>query len=321
MVLLAAILFGILGFHTLGGYGWGEALWMVVITISTVGYGERSQMSGTVQLLTIGVIVVGMSSAVYTFTGITQLILEGELERTLGVRRMSRQIDKLRNHVIICGLGRSGRSLAIDLHHRRRNFVIVDNDEAKIEEARGLDFPAVCGDATEESVLRLAGIDHAHVLVSALPSDAENVFITLTAREMNPGLLIIGRAEHESTVKKLHQAGAQKVVMPAKVSAIQMSRMILHPSTADLMELVTESSYLDLEMDEIAVAQYPALTGLNVAQTEAHRKHKILVVAIRQVDGEMIFNPAADYVFAPQDIAIVLGNRIQIEQFRSLYRR
>ncbi len=209
-MLLVTVLLGILGFRTLGDYGWVESLWMVVITISTVGYGERSQLPAAVQLLTVGVILVGMSSAVYTFTGVTQLIFEGELERTLGIRRMYRQIDKLRNHVIICGMGRSGRNLAMDLHHRGREFVVVDNNEAKIEEAHELDFHAVCGDATEEAVLKRAGIDYAQVLVSALPSDAENVFITLTAREMNRELLIIGRAEHESTVKKLHQAARKK---------------------------------------------------------------------------------------------------------------
>ena len=319
-MLLVAVLFGTWGFHTLGEYTWVEALWLVVITVSTVGYGEHSDTGPAIQLLTMGVILVGMSSAVYTFSGFFQLVLAGELERSLGWKRMTRQIENLQNHVIICGMGRSGRSLARDLQHRDREFVIIECDETKVEESQALDFPTFCGDATEESTLRQVGIDRAHALVSALPSDADNVFITLTARDMNSHLLIIARAEQESTAKKLHQAGAQKVVMPARVSAIQMSRMILHPSTADLMELVAESSYLDIELDELSVNEHRGLIGISVQDTEAHRKYKLLVVAVRQEDGEMIFNPDAEYAFRPNDIAILMGNRAQIDVFRSLYR-
>lgn len=319
IVSIAAVVFGTIGYHHIAGYSWIESLWTVVITISTVGYSERSQSAASVQLLSMAVILVGMSSAVYTFSGFFQLALEGELERTLGVRRMSRQIEKLRDHVIICGMGRSGRSLAMNLQNRGPEFVIVENDETKFEEALELGFAAIDGDATDETVLRRAGIDRARVLVSVLPSDADNVFITLTARELNPDLLIIAHAEQESTAKKLHQAGAQKVVMPARVSAIQMSRMILHPSTADLMELLAESSYLDLELDELEVNGHKALVGVTVRETEAHRKYKLLVVAIRQGDGEMVFNPAAEYVFGPDDIVIILGNREHINRFRSEY--
>lgn len=317
--MLAAILLSTIGYRYIADYGWIESLWMVLITISTVGYAERSESIASVQLLSMAVILVGMSSAVYTFSGFFQLALEGELERILGVRRMSRQIDKLREHVLICGMGRSGRNLAMNLQDRGPDFVIVENDEEKIEEATELGFAVIDGDATDEAVLRRAGINHARVLVSVLPSDADNVFITLTAREMNPDLLIIAHAEQESTAKKLHQAGAQKVVMPARVSALQMSRMILHPSTADLMELLAESSYLDLESDELEVDLHKALIGVSVRETEAHRTHKLLVVAVRQGNGEMVFNPAAEYVFAPGDIVIVLGHREHIDQFRAQY--
>ena len=319
IVAAVAIVLATIGYHTLGDYAWSEALWMVIITISTVGYSENSQASTAVQLLTVAVIVVGMSSAVYTLSGFFQLVLEGELERSLGVRRMTRQIEELRDHVIICGMGRSGRNLAHELRQRGRDFVVVEKDESRVEELSALDSPILCGDATEEIVLRKAGIERAQAIVSSLPSDADNVFITLTARDINPNLLIVASAAHESTAKKLHQAGAQKVVMPARISAIQISRMILHPSTADLMELVAESSYLDLELDELSVEQYSGLIGVTVRETEAHRKHKLLVVAVRREGGELIFNPDAEYAFSPKDIAIVMGSRAQIDVFRSLY--
>lgn len=318
-VLGAVIILGTIGYRVLGDYDWHEAFWMVAITISTVGYAERSDATMSVQALSIAIILVGISSAAYTFTGFFQLVLEGELERTLGVRKMNRQIERLRDHVIICGMGRSGRNLARDLKHRGRELVVVEKDEDRVAEATTLDFVAICGDATEEDVLRQAGIEHASALVSALPSDAENVFITLTAKEINPQLLIIASAEYESTAKKLHQAGADKVVMPARISALQMSRMIVHPSTADLMELLAEASYLELELDEVRVDKHAQLIGMTVAETEAHRRHNLLVVAVRQGTGAMIFNPDANYAFTVKDIAILLGNRRDIDQFRSLY--
>ncbi len=319
-MLFAAVVLGTIGYRWSGEYDWIEALWMVIITISTVGYSEQSQLGSLGQFITVAVILVGMSSAVYTFTGFFQLVLGGELERTLGTRRMARQIDSLNNHVIICGFGRSGRSLAAELKLRGREFVFVEKDPAKIEEAHAMDIPAICGDATDEFVLTHAGVQRAHALVSSLPSDADNVFITLTARELNTHLLIVASAEHDRTAKKLHQAGAQKVVMPARVSAMQMSRMILHPSTADLMELVAESSYLDLELDELSVSEHSLLIGKTVEDTQAHSTHKLLVVAVRRGDGEMVFNPAADYTFVANDIAIVMGNHTHISQFRSVYR-
>ena len=318
LILLTAVVGGTIGYRVWGDYDWSEALWMVVITISTVGYAEHTQSPTSVQWLTMGVILVGMSSAVYTFTGAIQLTLEGELERTFGVRRMNRQIERLQDHIIICGMGRSGRNLATDLQQRGHSFVLVDYDEAKLEDAHDLLFPAIQGDATEEAVLQRAGIEQARAIVSALPSDADNVFITLTARELNPELLIIASAEKETTAKKLHQAGARKVVMPSRVSALQIARMIVHPSTADLMELVAESSYLDLDLDEINVGEHPNLVGTTVQKSEAHPKRKLLVVAVRQQDGTLIFNPESDYAFADNDIAIVMGNRAHIAQFRSL---
>lgn len=318
---MTAVVLGTLGFRLFGDYGWIEALWMVVITISTVGYGEHTQSGAAVQLLTIGVILVGMSSAVYTFTGAFQLVLEGELERTFGARRMTRQIEQLKNHVIICGMGRSGRNLAADLHHRGQPFVMVENNETRVEEAADCEYPIIVGDATEETVLQRAGIDRARAIVSALPSDADNVFITLTAKELNPDVMIVASAERESTAKKLRQAGARKVVMPSRVGALQMSRMILNPSAADLMELVAESSYLDLQLDEIEIADVPGLIGMSVSDTEAHRRHKLLVVAVRQEDGKMIFNPDAEYAFQSRDIAIVMGHQEHIEKFRSHFLR
>ena len=319
LLLGICVAFGILGFRILGDYDWLEAVWMVVITVTTVGYGETSDSPPAVQVLTILLILIGMTSGVYTTTGFFQLVLEGELERVLGFRRMTRQIEKLHGHTIICGLGRSGRSLAEDLLRRGRKIVIVENDEERLAEASELQCLVIDGDATQEETLLRAGIERASSLVIALPSDADNVFITLTARELNTELLIVARASREHTAKKLRQAGAQKVVMPAAVSAKLMSRMVLDPSAADWLELIAESSYKELDIEELLIANFPRLIGKTILATEAQRTHRILFVAIRDGEGTIIANPSADYIFQEDDVAVLMGNPANIEQFRQLY--
>jgi voltage-gated potassium channel len=319
VLLIVAVIAGTIGFHLLGEYGWLEALWMVVITVTTVGFGESSQSTPAVQVLTILLILVGMTAAVYTSTAFFQLVLEGELERTMGFRRMTRQIEKLKNHTIICGLGKSGRSLAVDLVRRGREIVIVEQDDDKLQEAGELNCMVVDGDATQEATLLRAGVDRASSLVISLPSDADNVFITLTARELNPEVMIVARARQDHTAKKLRQAGAQKVVMPAAVSAQLMSRMVLDPSAADWLELIAESSYKELDIEELVLADFPRLVGKTLQAAEAQRKHRILVVAIRDGVGAIVANPTADYVFKHEDVAVLMGNPSNITQFRQLY--
>ena len=318
-LLLIAVAVGVFGYRFLGEYSWLEAVYMVVITIATVGFGEISESPPEIKLLTIFLILTGLTAAAYTSTGFFQLVLEGELERTLGFRRMTRQIEKLNGHTIICGLGRSGRSLAEDLLRRGREIVIVENNDDRLEHAADLQCLVVDGDATQETTLLQAGIERASSLVICLPSDADNVFITLTASELNPRLLIVARASQETTAKKLRQAGAKKVVMPAAVSAKLMSRMVLDPSAADWLELIAESSYEELDIEELVVSDFPKLVGKSVQNTEAQRTHRLLFVAVRGSDGAIIANPGADYIFQKDDVAVLMGNPSNISNFRKMY--
>lgn len=318
-VLGAVFIIATVGFRILGDYDWIGALWMTTITISSVGFSESTNSSPTLQVFTIAVIVVGMSAAAYTLGGFIQMVLEGELEILLGHRRMTRGIDNLDNHIIICGFGRIGEMLSSDLQHSRREFVVVEADIERFEAAKSRGCLCICGDATSDETLLQAGIERARTLATALPSDADNVFITLTARTLSPDVQILSRAEHPTTERKLIQAGASKVIMPAIIGAQQLERLITRPSTAHLIELVSESSFLDLDLDEITLQDSCKLIGVTVASTEAHRKHKLLVVAIKNADGGMVFNPDADYVFKAGDIAIVMGRFEDIEGFRNTY--
>ena len=305
-----------IGFRTFGDYDWVSAAWMVVITISTVGYGERSSFDTTTQVFTILVIVFGMTASAYTMGGVVQLMLEGELERVLGKRRMNQELRRMQDHVVICGFGRMGQQLTAELRQRGRSVVVIDSNPAiekhpQLESAR-----CIIGDATEEDVLFQAGIERANTLVVALPSDANNVFITLTGRGTSDALQIIARAEHTSTEKKLRQAGANRVVLPIVVGARQMARMITKPTTADLMELASETSFSDLEIDEIYIGTGNRLAGKKILETHINKEYRLLIIAIKHPEGELSFSPSAELEIQVDDTLIIVGRMADIDRFR-----
>jgi voltage-gated potassium channel len=320
VMLGTTLVLAVIGYRMLGGYSWLDSLWMVVITISSVGYGEHSTLPAQAKLFTIGVIVVGMSSAAYMFGGLIQMMAEGEIERVLGRRRITLGIERQREHVIVCGYGRMGQIMAVELHKEKRPFVVIDQDFERVDEAKKMGYLCVFGDATADDVLTTAGVQRARTLVTALPSDAANVFITLTARNLNPEVEIIARAERGSSETKLRQAGANRVVTPTISGARLMVRMITSPLTADLMELVSQSSFLDMQLDELAVTSSSPLIAMSVRETEAHRRHRLLVVAVKQADGKMVFNPDAEYQFQAHDNIIVMGRVTDIQTFREQFK-
>ncbi len=204
--------------YRLSGYDWLEAAWLVVVTISTVGFAEHSDLPPALQVFTICVILLGVSSGVYTCGGFIQMALEGEINRLLGKRKMTKEISRLSDHVVICGFGRLGSDLAERLTHRSIPYVVVDLDLQRTILASDRSIPVIQGDATSEEVLEQANLKTARALVTTLPSDAQNVFITLTARNMRPDIQIIAKSDQESTCRKLRQAGANRIVMPHQVA-------------------------------------------------------------------------------------------------------
>jgi len=246
------------------------------------------------------------------------MITEDEVQRALRNRRITRGIDQLSGHVIVCGMGRTGEILAQELTSFEEPFVVIDNDPAKTELA-GEDLArlVVTGDATEEGTLETAGITRAKTLISVLPSDADNVFITLTARNLNPKLQIIAKAELRSSEKKLRQAGADRVVMPPVIGGRRMARMVTRPTTARWIDLFTDrSATMGIELDELVIAEQGGLVGKSVADAAVHRDHNLLILAVEHVDGSMDFNPGGNYVFQPNDTVILVGSREDTEAFR-----
>lgn len=313
-----ALIFGmaVMGFHFLGHRDWIESFYMVIITISTVGFGEETDLDWKMQLLTIAVIVFGMSATAYTMGGLFQMLTEGEVERALGHRRMTRGIERLKGHIIICGYGRMGQILAEELKRKKHPFVILDNDSERIVEAELRGYLVVTGDATDEEFLQAAGLEHAKTLVAGLPNDAANVFITLTARNLNQDLQILARANEQTTHRKLIQAGADQIVLPAAIGAQRLAMIITHPTSADLLELINDRSILDVDIDEVTIPNDSQIIGTVLRDAEAFRRLHLLIIAVKRKDGKMLFNPDADSTLHMDDTLIIMGRIEDIDQFR-----
>ena len=317
LVLVAIFVVAVLVYHWRGDYSWLDAVWMVVITISSVGYGERSEIKDpALQVFTILLIVFGISAVAYTVGGFIQTLFEGEFERVLEGRKMKREIEGLKDHVVICGFGRTGMMLVTDLKSQGHKLVVIENDADRMEEAKNSGCLCINGDATEEDVLVSAGVRQAGTVISALPHDAENVFIVLTCRDLNPDVRIISRAEHVNTKRKLLQAGADRVVMPTVIGAQQMTRLVTRSSTAEFIHLVSDKENLDVELDEIEVLQGSSLVGKTIGDSQIGQQFRLLVVGIKQVDGPIHFNPQAQRMLEVNDVLIVLGQLGDIESFR-----
>lgn len=315
LVLGVVVALAVVGYR-LAGYPWLEAVWIVIITISSVGFGERSEQPPAVQLLTIAVVLLGISAAAYTFGGLLQFLLAGELEQMLGRRIMTQKINAVKEHTIVVGFGRIGRLVAADLQRQQRPFVVIESDEERCREAQDRGYLCITGDATDDEILASAGLARARTLVSALPNDANNVFITLTARNLNPGLKIIARAEHYSSERKLLQAGADRIVMPSTIGAQQIGRLITRPHTADLLELFAEQGNVNLEIDEIPLPEGHPLVGRTIGESEANRRFSLLILAVRQPSGEMLIGAQTDYRLATGDVLIVFAKPENLESFR-----
>lgn len=303
--------------YRLAGWEWLDSIYMVVTTMSTVGFREMGPMTPALKVFTIFVVVFGVSTSFYILGGLVQMVLEGEVNRALGMRRVSREIERMVGHLVICGFGRMGEVVAGEFRHRKRMFVVIDNNPERISEAISLGYLALQADATEEETLRAVRVGEAAGLITTLPEDADNVFITLTARDLNPQLQIIARGEHRSTEKKLVRAGADRVVMPATTGALRMAAMVTRPSMIELIELAAGGRVAEMAIDELNIPATGPLVGKSIRDSQARSRHGLLIVAIRRADGQMVLSPDPSTEFQADDTAVVIGRLADIEKFRA----
>jgi voltage-gated potassium channel len=282
-----------------------EAIYMTVITVTTVGYREvGGQPSNGEQIFTIVIITTGVSTVLYTFTLGVQTVVEGQLREFVGRRRMNKVIEGFRDHTIVCGLGRVGQTVVDDLVSHGETVVIIDENP---EQVRDVHHPVVVGDATLDSTLRSAGVENARALIAALEGDAENLFVTLSARTINRELFIVARARAGESVAKLSRAGADRVVNPQDLGASRMASFVVQPHVAEFVDVVMHERSHEFRISEYQLTPSCWLVGQQVGDARLRDRTEALVLAVRTNDGTFITNPEPGVTLAAGDVLIVVG--------------
>jgi voltage-gated potassium channel len=295
-----------------------DALYMTVITLTTVGYEEVHTLSPAGRVFTIFLLLGGVITFFYTATELVRIVVGGEVQAHIGRRRMARSLAGLRDHLIICGYGRMGRFVCREFSQRGVPFVVID---LRPELLQDFDLPhglALAGDATDDDVLHRAGVGRARALVAVTPSDADNLFITLSARLLNDRLFIVARAEDEPAEHKLKRAGANRVVSPYASGGFRVAQAVLRPAVVDFIELATRTGHLDLQIEEVQVQPGSPLAGADLQASRLRLDLGVIIVAIKRGDGAMLFNPPGDAVMAAGDTLIALGGRPQLDRLEAL---
>jgi voltage-gated potassium channel len=311
-LVLAVFVGGTIGYWMLGLSAL-DAMYMTLITITTVGYREvfADQITTADKWFTMALIIVGVGTVLYTFSLGVQVVVEGQLREFVGRRRMDKKISSLQDHVIVCGWGRVGRAVAHDLALGGKTVVVIDENPARVAD---LDIPAVVGDATHDLTLRNAGIERASALVAALEGDAENLFVTLSSKAINPGLFIVARARQEESIAKLSRAGADRVVNPQELGAARMASFVVQPNVAEFVDVVMHERSMDFRMQEIELPENSAIAGLSLRDANLRQRAGVLVLALRGDDGTFTANPDPDVILHARNVIIAVGTVDGLDQ-------
>jgi voltage-gated potassium channel len=305
---------GTAGYMGLEGWGFLDALYMTVITLTTVGYREVHDLSDRGVIFTIILLVGGVGVVIFALTKGAQVILDLEYNQIFRRRRVEKAIRGLKDHYIICGFGRMGKIIAKELREEGVQFVVIEKRPIQQEEG----VLILKGDATRDETLHEAGIDRASGLISVLPTDAENLFVVLSARGLNSNLLIVSRAIEEGSEQKLLRAGATKVVSPYHIGGLRMAHTVLKPTVVDFLEFATKSGNIDLQMEEVQIQERSELIGLTLEECGIGRDLGVIIVAIKQPTGDTRFNPTFRSTVKAGDTLIALGEQSKLRRVEEM---
>jgi len=307
LISILIIALGTIGYMTIEGWPFIDALYMTVITISTVGFKEVNQVDGAGRIFTIFLVFSGVGFTLYVAAAIVQFMVEGRIRIIMGRRRLDKKIERLKNHYIVCGYGRIGRVLCRHLSRANIDIAVVENDPELI---RVMDEDGVLyihGDAADENTLIKAGIKRAKGLIAALGTDTDNVFLVLTARQLAPELLIMARSSLEAAKIKLRAAGADFVESPYVMGAVSMAHRIIRPTVTSFLDLAFAYKRRDIQMEEIPVSVSSEMANLQLKDSGIRQKYNLIIIAIMKPDGNMLFNPSFETVLTPNDTVIAVG--------------
>jgi voltage-gated potassium channel len=307
--LFATVLFGTVGYRLIEGWSLFDGLYMTVITLATIGYGEVHPLTSAGRAFTILLIIVGVTVFGFLVSVLTQAVVENQIAEALGRRRLFKDISQLKDHYILCGAGRVGLRIIEELKRKDVDYVVIERDEVVAEKLLTKGNLVLIGDATDETVLEGARVRQAKALITAASTDAENVYIVLTARGLNPSIHIVTRANDQAAERQLLRAGANKVISPVLIGSHRMAQAALAPAVADFIELTTMTESLDLNFEQVRIAEGSLLDGKRIKDSRIRSEHNAMIVAITPHKGEMIFNPNGEQVLLAGDLLIAIGTR------------
>lgn len=316
---VVAILFGAVGFYLIEGWSILDSLYVAAQTVTTVGYGDLTPATRNGRIFSTVFMLVGVGVVLYALTTTVHTIVQSELVAAFGQRRASRKMSKLRDHFIICGAGRVGSHLVRGLLGGAETFIVIERDPQKVAELTDLGVTVLVRDATLEESLREAGVEHARGLAACLPDDADNVYVVLTARDLNPHMHIVARAAEEQAEPKLIRAGANRVVAPTIIGGHRMAMALTKPAVDDFLGSITANK-LELAFEQLEVDAQSTLAGQKLRETSIRSELDIVVVSIRRSDGEILFNPSGEAVIESGDLLIAIGHAESLMKLAALAR-
>lgn len=313
------IIIGIIGFETIEGYDLIDSIYMTMITISTVGFGEVKELSTVGRIFTSLLILLSIGTYAYVISVFTRFAIQSEFYKKMKERNFIKEISKLEGHVIICGYGRNGRQAAETLKRHKKQFVIIDSNEDIVSELQASGELAITGDVTDDEILDESNVKRASSLIAALPNDANNLFLVLSARQLNPRMKIISRATSDKTVNKLYVAGADNVIMPDKVGGTHMATLVVSPDLVEFIDNITVGNEKGITLEELSYQDIPEeLKGKSIKELQLRESSGCTIIGLKTPDGSYTINPSADTKIEEDCKFFVLGNPEQIQALNKL---